>query len=458
MRSLFLFSIVSFFAFVAQAKPQPGRYTAELKKAGKLGIDAGECSGIEAKLGQLLYANVDNFGVDKKTHKRLDSLDPAYINMVENLQLGGVLPKYRNTDRDEFAAVNKKLQEVSHQPLLLGVDRMMLEAPEFGLGYGSGLLSQVASTGNDKCIQQTVFLDAFFHRAAGVNHALGPTIERTEDGKFLSRDLSEIAPKIKDLFEVFHNAGIATTCKHYPYTPTTYNLHDTTVDDKLSKAAVERKLEPFKELASESDFLMTTHVLNSNIDKDNVATFSPEWIRILREEVKYKGLIMTDGIFMFNKYPDSIKKMASKWPQDQVPLTSENSIFAARAILAGHDMVILESTSGDTYKIFKELLYLACQNKPVGNKFRARVNESYKRIVAYKTKHNKELRFSDAVPADLYQEASNMFINAHYRSVCPSPQFDAWRKKAEAYLSSVLPKQPTAKENSSESESRAGVQ
>lgn len=93
-------------------------------------------------------------------------------------------------------------------------------------------------------------------------------------------------------------------------------------DDKLSKVAVNRMLEPFRELASESDFLMTNHVLNSSIDKENVVTFSPEWIRILREDVKYDGLIMTDGIFMFNKYPDSIKKMAAQWPQDQVRLTS----------------------------------------------------------------------------------------------------------------------------------------
>jgi len=455
MRSFYLFYLVGFFVLVSQAEAQTGRYTSELQKAGKLGINADECSGIEAKLGQLLYANVDNFGTPGK-----DALDPAYIKMVEDLQLGGVLPKTRLTDQSKIAEVHKKLQEVSRQPLMIGVDKMILETSEFGLGYGSGLLNQKAPNISDACLKREVFLDAFLHRVSGVNHALGPTVERAEDGKFLSRDISEVAPKARDLIEIFHKGGIATTNKHYPYTPTTYNLHDKTVDDKISKAAVNRKLEPFRELASESDFLMTTHVLNSNIDKENVVTFSPEWIRILREEVKYDGLIMTDGIFMFNQYPESIKKMAAKWPQDQVPLASEHAIFAARAILAGHDMVIVESIAADTYKIFKELLYLACQNKPIGDKFRARVNESHKRIVAYKKKHNKELRFSDPVPADLYEEANEIYIDANYRSpgsLCQHSKFEAWKKKAEIYMSSSMSKESATKENSIESEVRAGV-
>lgn len=199
---------------------------------------------------------------------------------------------------------------------------------------------------------------------------------------------------------------------------------------------------------------MTTHVLNSNIDKDNVVTFSPEWIRILREEVNYDGLIMTDGIFMFNNYPESIKKMAAQWPQDQVSMTSEHAIFAARSILAGHDMVVVESIAADTYKIFKELLFLACQNKPLGNKFRARVNESYNRIVTYKKKHNKELRFSDTVPADLYREANEIYVDANYRnqgSLCRNTKFDAWAEKAEIYMSSALPKEPDTRKSSSKS-------
>ncbi len=424
-------------AFFSHADAKTGRYTTDLQKAGRLGIDAAECSGIESKLGQLLYANVDNFGTIGK-----DPLDPAYIKMVEDLQLGGVLPKTRIADQSKIAEVHKKLQDVSRQPLLIGVDRMILETSVFGLGYGSGFLNKIAPNVSDACFKREVFLDAFLHRANGVNQALGPTIERDEGKKFLSRDISEVAPKARNLIGIFHKAGIATTNKHFPYTPTTYNLHDKTADDKMPREAVRKKMEPFRELASESDFLMTTHVLNSNIDKENVVTFSPEWIRILREEVKYDGLIMTDGIFMFNNYPESIKKMAAHWPQDQVPMRSEHAIFAARSILAGHDMVVVESIAADTYEIFKELLYLACQNKSLGNKFRARVNESYKRIADYKKKHNSELRFSEPVSADLYKEATEIYIDANYGkpgSLCQHPKFEAWKKKAEVYMSRAAP-------------------
>lgn len=454
MKSNYLCYVIAFFIALPQAKAGIGPYTTELQKSGRLGVDAAECSGIESKLGQLLYANVDNFGSTGK-----DPLDPAYIKMVKDLQLGGVLPKTRITNQSKIAEVNKKLQEVSSQPLLIGVDRMMLEMSAFGLGYGAGFLNQIAPNLSNECFKREVFLDAFLHRVSGVNHALGPTIERADGETFLSRNISEVAPKARDLIKVFHNAGIATTNKHFPYTPSTYNLHDTTVDDKISKTAVNKKLEPFRELASESDFLMTTHVLNSNIDKENVATFSPEWIRILREDVKYDGLIMTDGIFMFNKYPDSVKKMASQWPQDQVPLKSEHAIFTARSILAGHDIVLVESIAADTYKIYKELLFLACQDKPIGKEFRARVNQSYERIISYKNKHIKELRFSDPVPVDLYEEATDIYANANYgrTPLCSNPKFETWVKKAEAYMKNATSQDSSATYNSSPKKSR-GVQ
>lgn len=455
MRSIYFFCFIFLFFVLPQARAGIGPYTTELQKAGRLGIEATECTEVESKLGQLLYANVDNFGSPGK-----DPLDPAYIKMVQDLQLGGVLPKTRITKQSKIAEVNKKLQEVSSEPLLIGVDRMMLEMSAFGLGYGAGFFNKIAPKNSDECFNREIFLDAFLHRVSGINHALGPTIERADGESFLARSISEVAPKAKGLIDTFRKAGIATTNKHFPYTPTSYNLHDTTVDDKLSKTAVNKKLEPFRELASESDFLMTTHVLNSNIDKNNVATFSPEWIRILREDVNYNGLIMTDGIFMFNKYPESVKKMAAQWPQDQVPLKSEHAIFTARSILAGHDIVVIESIAADTYKIYKELLFLACQDKAVGKEFRGRVNESYKRIISYKNKHVKELRFSDPVPADLYQEATDIYANANYgrTSLCENPKFEAWSKKAEAYMRNAIPIEPSAGGKTSDSKTNPGVQ
>lgn len=127
MKSNYLCYVIAFFIALPQAKAGIGPYTTELQKSGRLGVDVAECSGIESKLGQLLYANVDNFGSTGK-----DPLDPAYIKMVKDLQLGGVLPKTRITNQSKIAEVNKKLQEVSNQPLLIGVDRMMLEMSAFG--------------------------------------------------------------------------------------------------------------------------------------------------------------------------------------------------------------------------------------------------------------------------------------------------------------------------------------
>lgn len=43
---------------------------------------------------------------------------------------------------------------------------------------------------------------------------------------------------------------------------------------------------------------MTAHVLYTAIDKKNIATVSPEAIRIIREEIGFKGLLMSDDLSM----------------------------------------------------------------------------------------------------------------------------------------------------------------
>ena len=54
---------------------------------------------------------------------------------------------------------------------------------------------------------------------------------------------------------------------------------------------------PFKE--SKSHFAMTAHILYKNLDKNNVATFSKKIIKeIIRKELKFKGILISDDISM----------------------------------------------------------------------------------------------------------------------------------------------------------------
>ncbi|MGE0527145.1 MAG: glycoside hydrolase family 3 N-terminal domain-containing protein [Bdellovibrionales bacterium] len=167
-------------------------------------------------------------------------------------------------------------------------------------------------------------------------------------------------------------------------------LHDKSEDTQVPQPTVHEILNIFRQVSGKTDFAMSTHLLNFNIDPDNMVTFSKKWIEVLRKDIGFDGILMTDALFMFDRYPASVRQMEARWPQDEIPLKETSSIFAARAILAGHDMAFLEGTATKTYKVFNDLLYVACQDKPTGKELNRRILESYDRITRYKEK-NKEV-------------------------------------------------------------------
>ncbi len=428
----------------AQARDAATRMLQEQKK---LGIPFDQCEAIENKLGQLMYVNVDGYGTGDRV-----AIAPAYLEMVNDLQIGGVLPKPGNANLFKIQASMHALRSSTKLPLLLGIDYNEVAEGEiqtqFGLGYGGGFMMAAGGL-SDECLSAVAYLDAFLHRGEGLNQSLGPTIERSARyGGFLNQDPEIVATKVRIVTDQFRALGMVTTLKHYPFTPRSYNLHVKSEDTRLPLETVSERLQIFKKLAGESDFVMSTHLYDSMVDPDNMATFSPKWIRKLRDDLGYKGLLISDALFMFQRYPATVKHMAAKWPQDQVFITNEYSIFAARSILAGHDMVLLEGDRNETYGIFNDLVKIACQKTPISETFRSRVNESFTRISQWKSYHKSELEQEPEIPSELYGEALAIYKDMDDRSpedtmVCPDlkrfAQFEAKASTLNLYPINATP-------------------
>jgi beta-glucosidase-like glycosyl hydrolase len=422
-----LFAIFIMFFQYANARTKS---TQALKKSGDLKISESSCNEVENKLGQLLYVNVDGYGTIDGS-----AIHSDYIAMVNDLQIGGVLPHTDTNRVKSLKSAFSKLKTTTDLPLLIGVDDQVVYYNQdiggkgFGLGYGAGFLKDNGYASDD-CLSAIAYLDAFLHRSVGINQSLGPTIEKNKTYGFLNQDASKVAPKIQSVVSQFDQLGVSTTMKHFPYTPDDYNLHKKSEDTNLSKDQVYAKTEIFRDTANKTDFAMSTHLLNSNIDPENMVTFSKTWVDNLRKDNGFNGLLMTDGLFMIRHYPDSVKQMAAKWPQDQIPLdtySSMSSIFAARAILAGHDLVLLESDSRATYRVFDDLMKIACYDKPVSAELRARIFESYDRISKWKKAHREQLTQEVSIPEELEFEAARL-----YNKKCPDKKaFAAFKEKVE---------------------------
>ena len=110
---------------------------------------------------------------------------------------------------------------------------------------------------------------------------------------------SKIVSKIGDIcINNFHLNNIGTVIKHIPghglAKVDSHNLTPTV--NKNLKYLMKNDFSTFKNKSS--IFAMTAHIVYKSIDKTNTATHSKKIIQLIRNNIKFKGIIMSDDISM----------------------------------------------------------------------------------------------------------------------------------------------------------------
>ena len=110
---------------------------------------------------------------------------------------------------------------------------------------------------------------------------------------------SKIVSKIGDIcINGFHTNNIGTVIKHIPgHGLAKVDSHKLTpVVNKKLKYLTKNDFSTFKKKSS--FFAMTAHIIYTNIDKTNTATHSKKIIQLIRNNIKFKNIIMSDDISM----------------------------------------------------------------------------------------------------------------------------------------------------------------
>ena len=167
----------------------------------------------------------------------------------------------------------------------------------------------------------------------------------------------KIVSKIGDIcINYFHKNKIATIIKHIPgHGLAKVDSHKQTPTIKKDlNYLIKNDFSAFKNKASM--FAMTAHIIYKNIDKLNTATHSKKIIRLIRNDIKFKNLLMSDDISM-----KSLKYSIE-----------ENTI---RAFKAGCDLVL--HCNGN----YKEMLVVA-NNSPLISNFIIKKTSQFNKIIS----------------------------------------------------------------------------
>lgn len=122
---------------------------------------------------------------------------------------------------------------------------------------------------------------------------------------YLERSFSSNPKKVTEHAEAFidamHKYNVITAVKHFPGHGSSKNDSHLGLTDITETYDKESELAPYKNLIFKNklDMIMTAHVMNRNIDDENPATLSPIFLQnILKNELKYKGIIVSDDMQM----------------------------------------------------------------------------------------------------------------------------------------------------------------
>ena len=167
----------------------------------------------------------------------------------------------------------------------------------------------------------------------------------------------KIVSKIGDIcINYFHKNKIATIIKHIPgHGLAKVDSHKRTPTIKKDlNYLIKNDFTAFRN--KQSLFAMTAHIIYQNIDKLNTATHSKKIIKLIRGNIKFRNILMSDDI--------SMKSLKSSIKDSTV-----------RAFNAGCDLIL--HCNGN----YKEMLIVA-NNSPLLSKFIIKKTSQFRKIIS----------------------------------------------------------------------------
>lgn len=315
---------------------------------------------LEEKVGQMFIARCpENDAAQKAAQYHMG----GYILFANN---------FKNKTKSQVISDIESYQKSSSIGMFIGVDE------EGGTVNRVSLYSQFRSQpfsspqelyeegGFDRIISDTKEKCELL-KGLGININFAPVCDvSTDKNDFIykrtfGKDAGSTSQYIKTVVSTMSEYGIGSVLKHFPGYGNNVDTHTGIAYDKRPLSTFENSdFLPFQEgIAAGAGAVLICHNIVECMDKDLPASLSPEVHRILREDLGFEGVIITDDLYM-----DAIKEY---FPVDKA---------AVMAVEAGNDLLC----SSD----FEEQIAAVCNAVTDGTISEDKINQSVSRILKLK--------------------------------------------------------------------------
>lgn len=360
---------------------------------------------LEEKVGQLLMTQFHGTTVN----------EDAEI-LVNQLHIGGII--YYNWSNslhspEQVLQLSTGLQKLATQnrlqiPLLIAVDQEGGLVARLTNGFtifpGNRALGM---TGNPDLAEKCALAMEEELRAVGVNMNLAPVVDVNTNPnnpvigiRSFGDSTDVVIPFAQSALQGYHKAGIITALKHFPgHGDVHIDSHeDLPILHKSKQQLQDLELLPFAALAGQADTIMTAHIMVPSIDSVHCATLSKNILDILRDEIGFKGVIITDSLVM-----EGVLKNCSS--VDEAAICAFNAgcdilLLGGKQLVNGHQ---IELTVKDMTRIHQSLVNAVKQ----GRISESRLNQAVESILQLKQKYLKHCSLDlDPLDASLFPEAA----------------------------------------------------
>lgn len=262
---------------------------------------------LEEKVGQMLFVRYPELEL-----QNLLMINPGGILMFER--------DFKGLTRDEVKNKINALQ-TTNIPLLIGVDEeggtvvRVSANPNLTPSKYASPQEIYKSGGMDALIANTAEKSRVL-TDLGITINLAPVADVSQDeedfmySRSMGTDAVETAECIENMVLTMHENGILSCLKHFPGYGSVADTHTDSASDTRSADSF-RNITAVDDIKTGGDFIpfkagidagadsvLVSHNIVTALDKDNPASLSPEIHRILREELGFDGVIITDDIAM----------------------------------------------------------------------------------------------------------------------------------------------------------------